>query len=166
MPIVGAPARRGMWYNVGMPRNTNLSAAKNAKNDEFYTQYADSAEVKRLRDEADVIVTNPPFSLFREFLAWILEGEKEGNEGVSFDRINRIDRIGDAGDGGRGDRESVEKEGDGFNAKGAKGFDAKNAKSAEGSRGASGTPRPTGDIGRARPQDAPPKKFLIRRRNP
>ena len=117
-----------MWYNVGMPRNTNLSAAKNAKNDEFYAQYADSAEVKRLRDEADVIVTNPPFSLFREFLAWILEGEKEGNEGVSFDRINRIDRIGDAGDGGRGDRESVEKEGEGFNAKGAKGFDAKNAK--------------------------------------
>ena len=31
-------------------------------------------EVKRLRDEADIIVTNPPFSLFREFLAWILEG--------------------------------------------------------------------------------------------
>ena len=34
-----------------------------------------SDEVKRLRDEADIIVTNPPFSLFREFLAWILEGE-------------------------------------------------------------------------------------------
>ena len=33
-----------------------------------------SEEVCRLRDEADVIVTNPPFSLFREFLAWILEG--------------------------------------------------------------------------------------------
>ena len=32
-----------------------------------------SEEVKRLRDEADIIVTNPPFSLFREFLAWILE---------------------------------------------------------------------------------------------
>ncbi len=31
-----------------------------------------SDEVCRLRDEADVIVTNPPFSLFREFLAWIL----------------------------------------------------------------------------------------------
>ena len=29
----------------------------------------------KLRDEADVIVTNPPFSLFREFLAWILEGK-------------------------------------------------------------------------------------------
>ena len=33
-----------------------------------------SDEVKHLRDEADIIVTNPPFSLFREFLAWILEG--------------------------------------------------------------------------------------------
>ena len=33
-----------------------------------------SDEVKHLRDEADIIVTNPPFSLFREFLVWILEG--------------------------------------------------------------------------------------------
>lgn len=31
-----------------------------------------SAEVTRLRDEADIIITNPPFSLFREFLAWIV----------------------------------------------------------------------------------------------
>ena len=36
-----------------------------------------SAEVTRLRDEADIIVTNPPFSLFREFLAWIMEGRKK-----------------------------------------------------------------------------------------
>ena len=35
-----------------------------------------SAEVKRLRDEADIIVTNPPFSLFREFLEWVLEADK------------------------------------------------------------------------------------------
>lgn len=35
-----------------------------------------SAEVKALRDEADIIITNPPFSLFREFLAWIMEAEK------------------------------------------------------------------------------------------
>ena len=33
-----------------------------------------SEEVKKLRDEADIVVTNPPFSLFREFLAWIVEG--------------------------------------------------------------------------------------------
>ena len=36
-----------------------------------------SAEVTALRDEADVIITNPPFSLFREFLAWILEAGKQ-----------------------------------------------------------------------------------------
>lgn len=36
-----------------------------------------SDEVKRLRDEADIIITNPPFSLFREFLAWILEADKK-----------------------------------------------------------------------------------------
>ena len=71
-----------------------------------------SEEVKLLRDEADIIVTNPPFSLFREFLAWILEsdfnrvervdrvevrgenfGRKESVEGIVFDKINKIDRI-------------------------------------------------------------------------
>ena len=31
-----------------------------------------SEEVCRLRDEADVIVTNPPFSMFREFWAWVV----------------------------------------------------------------------------------------------
>ncbi|MGM9674535.1 MAG: adenine-specific methyltransferase EcoRI family protein, partial [Bacteroidaceae bacterium] len=36
-----------------------------------------SKEVTRLRDEADIIVTNPPFSLFREFVAWIMEAHKE-----------------------------------------------------------------------------------------
>lgn len=36
-----------------------------------------SSEVKRIRDEADIIVTNPPFSLFREFLAWIMEASKQ-----------------------------------------------------------------------------------------
>lgn len=36
-----------------------------------------SAEVKALRDEADIIITNPPFSLFREFLAWIMEAGKQ-----------------------------------------------------------------------------------------
>lgn len=36
-----------------------------------------SDEVKKLRDEADIIITNPPFSLFREFLAWIFEADKK-----------------------------------------------------------------------------------------
>lgn len=36
-----------------------------------------SNEVKALRDEADIIITNPPFSLFREFVAWIVEADKD-----------------------------------------------------------------------------------------
>ncbi len=36
-----------------------------------------SAEVTALRDETDIIITNPPFSLFREFLAWIIDGKKQ-----------------------------------------------------------------------------------------
>lgn len=34
-----------------------------------------SEEVTRLRDEADVVVTNPPFSLFREFVSWLVDGD-------------------------------------------------------------------------------------------
>ena len=35
-----------------------------------------SEEVCKLRNEADIIITNPPFSMFRVFLAWILEVNK------------------------------------------------------------------------------------------
>lgn len=36
-----------------------------------------SEEVKKLRDKADIIITNPPFSLFRVFLDWVLEANKK-----------------------------------------------------------------------------------------
>ncbi|MBR4620315.1 MAG: adenine-specific methyltransferase EcoRI family protein [Salinivirgaceae bacterium] len=36
-----------------------------------------SDEVKKLRDESDIIVTNPPFSLFREFIPWLIEADKK-----------------------------------------------------------------------------------------
>lgn len=36
-----------------------------------------SDEVKKLRDESDIIITNPPFSLFREFVSWIFEAKKQ-----------------------------------------------------------------------------------------
>ena len=36
-----------------------------------------SKEICQLRDEADIIVTNPPFSLFREFITWIMEAGKQ-----------------------------------------------------------------------------------------
>jgi hypothetical protein len=36
-----------------------------------------SDEIKKLRDKADIIITNPPFSLFREFINWIIEADKK-----------------------------------------------------------------------------------------
>lgn len=36
-----------------------------------------SNEIKKLRDEADIIITNPPFSLFSDFLPWIMEANKQ-----------------------------------------------------------------------------------------
>jgi hypothetical protein len=46
-----------------------------------------SDEIKKLRDESDIIVTNPPFSLFREFLMWIIEA---GKQFVIIGNINAI----------------------------------------------------------------------------
>lgn len=46
-----------------------------------------SAEVTALRDEADVVTTNPPFSLFREFVAWLFDG------GVKFSVIGHQNAI-------------------------------------------------------------------------
>lgn len=36
-----------------------------------------SDEVFKLLSEADMVITNPPFSMFREFLAWIMDAEKQ-----------------------------------------------------------------------------------------
>lgn len=47
-----------------------------------------SDEIKALRDEADIIITNPPFSKFREFLPWILEANKQ------FSIIGNLNSIG------------------------------------------------------------------------
>ncbi len=46
-----------------------------------------SAEVTALRNEADIVITNPPFSLFREFVAWLIEG------GVKFSIIGSSNSI-------------------------------------------------------------------------
>lgn len=51
--------------------------------DDLQWQYLDSDgdfrsnEICKLRDEADIIVTNPPFSLFREFVSWIMDAGKQ-----------------------------------------------------------------------------------------
>jgi hypothetical protein len=36
-----------------------------------------SDEVRKLLDKADIIITNPPFSLFREFFTWIIDAKKQ-----------------------------------------------------------------------------------------
>ena len=46
-----------------------------------------SDEVTKLRNEADIVVTNPPFSLFREFFAWLVKG------GVKFSIIGNKNAI-------------------------------------------------------------------------
>ena len=43
-----------------------------------------SKEVTALRDEADIVITNPPFSLFRDFIAWL------GPEDRSFSAIGNV----------------------------------------------------------------------------
>ena len=58
------------------------SKSKRINYDDLEWQYLEgdgdfrSDEVKALRDEADIIVTNPPFSLFRDFVNWVFEANK------------------------------------------------------------------------------------------
>ena len=46
-----------------------------------------SDEVTALRDGADMVITNPPFSLFREFVEWLVEG------GVEFAVIGNMNAV-------------------------------------------------------------------------
>ena len=65
---------------IELTRDTNQNGRIDIDDLEWHYLEGDgdfrSKEVCKLRDEADIIVTNPPFSLFREFLGWIIEGEK------------------------------------------------------------------------------------------
>ena len=46
-----------------------------------------SDEVTALRDEADMVITNPPFSLFRDFFAWLMAGD------VLFSAVGNINAV-------------------------------------------------------------------------
>lgn len=65
--------------------------------DDLEWQYLDgsgdfnSEEIKKLRDEADIIITNPPFSLFRDFVNWIFEAKKKFIIIGNMDAITYID---------------------------------------------------------------------------
>lgn len=79
------------WYDVDKTRikgkifelthDTNNSGRIDIDDLEWHYLEGDgdfrSKEVCQLRDEADIIVTNPPFSLFREFVSWIFEKGKQ-----------------------------------------------------------------------------------------
>lgn len=64
-----------------LTRDLNMDGRKDFKDIEWSYLSGDgdfrSKEIKFLRDEADIIITNPPFSLFREFFSWIMEARKQ-----------------------------------------------------------------------------------------
>lgn len=78
------------WYDVDktrikgkifeLTRDTNGNGRIDIDDLEWHYLEGDgdfrSKEVCKLRDEADIIVTNPPFSLFREFLNWVFVSNK------------------------------------------------------------------------------------------
>ena len=63
------------------PKDINDDGVVNI--DDLQWEYLDgdgdfrSAEVTALRDEADFVITNPPFSLFRPFLTWVFGGGRK-----------------------------------------------------------------------------------------
>lgn len=77
---ISQEARKGAVTN-GEGRGKMLCITK--QESKSYWTYLEGAgdfrspEVTALRDEADIIITNPPFSLFREFLKWVIEGKKQ-----------------------------------------------------------------------------------------
>lgn len=81
------------------PKDINGDGSINI--DDLQWEYLDGdgdfhgSEVTALRDEADIIVTNPPFSLFRQFLDWIQEGGQKfaivGNENaIAYKNVFRL----------------------------------------------------------------------------
>jgi hypothetical protein len=51
-----------------------------------------SPEVTALRDEADLVITNPPFSLFRQFMTWVTGGKMKfsviaNNNAITYNEV-------------------------------------------------------------------------------
>lgn len=80
-PLYNADKSRVKGKIFTLDHDTNINGRIDINDLQWHYMEGDgdfrSAEVTALRDEADIIITNPPFSLFREFLAWIIEGEKQ-----------------------------------------------------------------------------------------
>ena len=80
-PMFDADKTRIKGKIFELTRDTNGSGRIDIDDIEWHYLDGDgdfrSPEVCALRDQADIIVTNPPFSLFREFLLWIMAAKKE-----------------------------------------------------------------------------------------
>ena len=80
-PLYNADKSRICGKIFVLDRDTNANGRIDI--DDLKWQYLEgdgdfrSEEVTALRNEADIIVTNPPFSLFREFLTWIVQADKK-----------------------------------------------------------------------------------------
>lgn len=76
-----------------LERDTDLTGDGRVNIDDLRWEYLEgdgdfrSDEVTALRDEADMVVTNPPFSLFRTFISWVIEG------GVQFSMIGNSNAV-------------------------------------------------------------------------
>ncbi|MCQ2164838.1 MAG: adenine-specific methyltransferase EcoRI family protein [Bacteroidales bacterium] len=80
-PIFDADKSRVCGKIFTLDRDTNANGKIDIEDLEWHYLEGSgdfrSDEVKALRDESDIIITNPPFSLFREFLTWIVEAGKQ-----------------------------------------------------------------------------------------
>ena len=76
-----APCRKGRIYVMEQGASLNDDGKLNKEDLKWDYLEGDgdfrSDEVTKLRDEADMVITNPPYSLFREFVAWLIEGNVE-----------------------------------------------------------------------------------------
>ena len=72
-------AQKGKIYTLTCDKSGDGKIDVNDLDWDYLTGDGDfrSEEVRALRDQADVIITNPPFSQFREFLAWVVEADKQ-----------------------------------------------------------------------------------------
>lgn len=79
-PLFDADKTRIKGKIFELTRDTNCSGNIDIEDLEWHYLDGDgdfrSPEVCALRDQADIIVTNPPFSLFREFVAWAIKANK------------------------------------------------------------------------------------------
>ena len=89
-PLFDADKTRTKGKIFELTRDTNGNGRIDIDDLEWHYLEGDgdfrSKEVCQLRDQSDIIVTNPPFSLFREFVEWIVSADKKfliiGNRNV------------------------------------------------------------------------------------